>query len=180
MKVMSLGKSQEDLGKSLEEIRRKLKENNVDVFMYVLESAGGDMGEAALNLREKETGPRTQDLQADALRKMKELVDAFELKRKQSKQQGGGGSGQGGGKPPLVPDLVQLNMMKKLQEDLLRKTQGVQRGYKSDREDLTPAEKTLLQRLSDEQGKLGNLMKTFVSKFEEQKKQYDKRGPKDE
>ncbi|HVE40502.1 MAG TPA: hypothetical protein VNM14_11470, partial [Planctomycetota bacterium] len=91
-----------------------------------------------------------------------------------------GGGGGGGGKPPLVPDLVQLNMMKKLQEDLLRKTQGVQRGYKSDREDLTPGEKTLLQRLSDEQGKLGNLMKTFVSKFEEQKKAYDKRGPKDE
>jgi hypothetical protein len=71
-------------------------------------------------------------------------------------------------------------MMKKLQEDLLRKTQGVERSYKSDREDLSPGEKALLQRLSDEQGKLGNLMKTFVSKFEEQKKAYDKRGPKDE
>ena len=43
----------------------------------------------------------------------------------------------GGGKPPLVPDLVQLNMMKKIQEDLLRKTQGAHRGYKADREDLT-------------------------------------------
>jgi hypothetical protein len=71
-------------------------------------------------------------------------------------------------------------MMKKIQEDLLRKTQGAQRGYKSDREDLTPGEKALLQRLSDEQGKLGNLLKTFVSKFEEQKKALEKRGPKDE
>jgi hypothetical protein len=81
-----------------------------------------------------------------------------------------------------VPDLVQLNMMKKIQEDLLRKTQGAQRGYKSDREDLSPGEKALLQRLSDEQGKLGTLLKTFVSKFEEQKKAFDKqqRGPKDE
>jgi hypothetical protein len=79
-----------------------------------------------------------------------------------------------------VPDLVQLNMMKKLQEALLRKTQGVQRGYKSDREDLSTGEKTQLQRLSDEQGKLSQLMKTFVSKFEEQKKAYDKKGPRDE
>jgi hypothetical protein len=71
-------------------------------------------------------------------------------------------------------------MMKKIQEDLLRKTQGAQRGYKSDREDLTPGEKALLQRLSDEQGKLGTLLKTFVSKFEEAKKKYDQRGPKDE
>ena len=39
-----------------------------------------------------------------------------------------------------------------------------------------------IQRLSDEQGKLGTLLKTFVSKFEEQKKAFDKqqRGPKDE
>ena len=58
--------------------------------------------------------------------------------------------------------------------------QGAQRGYKADREDLTPGEKALLQRLSDEQGKLGTLLKTFVSKFEEAKKQYDKKGPKDE
>ena len=74
-------------------------------------------------------------------------------------------------------------MMKKLQEALLRKTQGVQRGYKPDREDLSPGEKTQLQRLSDEQGKLSQLMRTFVSKFEEQKKAYDKnekKGPRDE
>src|SRR5262249_50555566 len=113
--------------------------------------------------------------------KMKELVEAFDLKRKQNRQQGGGGGGGGGGgKPPLVPDLVQLNTMKKIQESLLRKTQGVTRTYKSDREDLSPGEKTQLQRLSDEQGKLSQLMKTFVSKFEEAKKAYDKKGPRDE
>ena len=70
--------------------------------------------------------------------------------------------------------------LKKLQENLLRKTQGVTRGYKADREDLSAGEKTQLQRLSDEQGKLSQLMKTFVSKFEEQKKAYDKKGPHDE
>ncbi len=183
IRAKSLGKMQDDLGKSLEEIRRKLKESNVDVFIYVLESAGGDMTDAAGNLRESETGSRTQDLQNDALRKLKELVDAFDLKRKQNRQQppgGGGGGGGGGGKPPLVPDLVQLNMMRKIQEALLRKTQGLQNGYKADREDLSAGEKTQLQRLSDEQGKLSTLMKTFVSKFEEAKKAYDKKGPKDE
>jgi hypothetical protein len=179
----SLGKNQDDLGKSLDEIRRKLKESNVDVFIYVLESTVGDMTDAAVNLKEAETGARTQELQNDALRKMKELVDAFDLKRKQNRQQpppGGGGGGGGGGKPPLVPDLVQLNMMKKIQETLLRKTQGLQNGYKPDRDDLSAGEKTQLQRLSDEQGKLSQLMKTFVSKFEEAKKAYDKKGPKDE
>ncbi len=93
---------------------------------------------------------------------------------------GGGGGGGGGGKSSLVPDLVQLNMMKKLQETILRKTQGVQRGYNTGREDLSPLEKSQLQRLSDEQGKLSQLMKTFVSKFEEAKKAYDKKGPGNE
>jgi hypothetical protein len=66
-------------------------------------------------------------------------------------------------------------MMKKLQEQLLTRTRDVHKGYKADREDLSTAEKTLLQRLSDEQGKLALLMKRFVEKFDEQKKKAEQK-----
>jgi hypothetical protein len=79
-----------------------------------------------------------------------------------------------------VPDLVQLNMMRRIQDELLRKTRGVTKGFQAAREDLSPAEKALLQRLSDEQGKLGGLMKTFLDKFEEAKKEHEKGGPRGE
>jgi len=65
--------------------------------------------------------------------------------------------------------------LKKLQEQLLTRTRDVHRGYKADREDLSTAEKMLLQRLSDEQGKLGLLMKKFVEKFDEMKKKAEQR-----
>jgi hypothetical protein len=72
-----------------------------------------------------------------------------------------------------VPDLVQLNMMRKLQEDLLKKTKDVTRAYTVEREDLSSGEKVLLQRLSDEQGKLALLMNRFVEKFDEMKKKQE-------
>ena len=76
-------------------------------------------------------------------------------------------------------------MMKKLQEDLLRKTQSLERGYRADREDLTEGEKMLLRRLSDEQGKLGELMKRFIDKFEKMRQQQERpperrKGPSEE
>jgi hypothetical protein len=64
-------------------------------------------------------------------------------------------------------------MMKRMQSQILQKTLNVQRAYKSDREDLTPAEKALLKRLSDEQGKLSDLMRKFTDKFDQQKKAQD-------
>ena len=67
-------------------------------------------------------------------------------------------------------------MMKKLQEQLLHRTTDVRKGYRSDREDMSPGEKQLLRRLSDEQDKLGDLMKKFIDKFDEQKKNYDKQN----
>jgi hypothetical protein len=72
-----------------------------------------------------------------------------------------------------VPDLVQLNMMRKMQEDLLKKTKDVTRAYTVEREDLSAAEKVLLQRLSDDQGKLAGLMTRFVEKFDEMKKKHE-------
>jgi hypothetical protein len=64
--------------------------------------------------------------------------------------------------------------MKKLQEQLLSRTKDMHKGYRPDRDDMTPSEKQLLRRLSDEQDKLGDLMKKFIDKFDEQKKKYDK------
>ena len=66
-------------------------------------------------------------------------------------------------------------MMKKMQEQLLGRTRDVHKVYKSDREDLSASEKVLLQRLSDEQGKLASLMKRFVEKFDEQKKKAEQK-----
>jgi hypothetical protein len=173
IKSKGLAKRQQDLGASLQEINKKLKGENVDVFHYVIGAIIGDMGDVTVYLNDAETGLKTQDLEAETVRKMKDLLEAFDIKKKQAKG-GGQGQGQGSGKKPLVPDLVQLNMMKKLQEQLLARTLNVHKAYRADREDMTPAEKQTLKRLSDEQDKLKDLMQKFIDKFDDQKKKYEK------
>jgi hypothetical protein len=178
IKAKLLAKGQDDLAKAVMEVAKKLDQEDVQVFRYVLDSVIDDMTESASNLREPEPGERTQEVQADAVRKMKELVEAFNIKRRQGKGgQPPGGGQPGGGKKPLVPDIVQLNMMKKLQEELLRKTKDVQKNYRANREDLSEGEKMLLRRLADEQGKLSDLMKKFIEKFDKQKQELEKKNP---
>jgi hypothetical protein len=160
----------------MEEVKGKLREENVEVYRFALESITEDMTLSAENLDDSDTGVATQDMQADILRKLKMLLDAFDMKRReqQKQQQGGGGGGGGGGKPPLVPDLVQLNLIKKMQENLLQKTEQFERRYNRERDDLSLVEKQLLQRLSDKQDQLGDVLKRFISKFEKEKEEYEK------
>ena len=66
-----------------------------------------------------------------------------------------------------------------LQEQLLKKTKGVYEGYDAAREDLSPIEKALLRRLSDEQGRLRGIMAEFVKKFDEAKKQREQPRPQE-
>ncbi|MFN3484906.1 MAG: hypothetical protein ACK44W_05420, partial [Planctomycetota bacterium] len=181
LRAKRLGTSQEELARRVLEVRKKLVQENVDVFVYVLDSVAGDMNDAAAALKEAETGTRTQDLQADAARKIRDLLEAFDLKRREARNRppggGGGGGGGGDGRHPLVPDLVQLNMMRRIQEELLRKTRDVRRQVRPDREDLTSLERQTLMRLSDEQGKLGDLMRKFIEKFEEEKRRQEGEPP---
>ena len=69
-------------------------------------------------------------------------------------------------------------MMMKLQEELLRKTQAVERGVRGDRGDLSEQEKRILRRLSDEQGKLGDLLRRFLEKFERMREPEGRPAPR--
>jgi hypothetical protein len=141
------------------------------------------MAESAEDLDNADLDDRTLEVQADIVRKLRELIDAFDVKLREGKQKSGqsgqGGQG-GGGKPPLVPDTVQLNLMKKMQEDILRKTQKFSRGFNSEGADLTPSEKQILMRLSEEQGELGGIMKRFLEQFEQEKQEREKEERKRE
>ncbi len=182
LKTRGLGRTQEDLSKRMGEILKKLSEEDVQVFRYVVESVIDDMNESSAALKEAETGAQPQGFQADAIRKLKDLVEAFDIQRRKSKsmQGGGGGGAGGGGKKPLVQEIVQINMIKRLQEELLRKTREFQKGGVKGADDFSPVEKAILKRLSDEQGKLGDLVRKFADKLERMKKQMEAQGPREE
>ena len=164
VEVRQLGLAQDGLSSVCGELVKKLQEENVEVYKFVLISVIDDMGESSSRLRDINPGARTQEIQEDIIRKLTDLYDAFNIKRRQGK--GGGGQGQQG-KPPLVPDIVQLNLMKKIQEQILKKTQKYQARHPKQGEDLPEQDRRTLKRLSDEQGELSRILGKFIEKFKE-------------
>jgi len=67
-----------------------------------------------------------------------------------------------------VPDIVQLNLMKKIQEQILKKTQKYKERHPKEGDDLPEMERQVLKRLSDEQGELGRILGKFLEKFKEE------------
>ena len=173
IEAKKLGSVQGMLKQTLDQIDKKLGEEAVEIFRWYILSAAEDMEESQESLKMARLGVRTQEVQKDIVRKLKDLIEAFDVKLRasQKQQQGGGG---GGGKPPLVPDIVQLNLMKKMQENVLRKTRRFRRQFNEERRDLSPSEKLILKRLSEEEGELSGILKRFIEKFEKQKKEQER------
>jgi hypothetical protein len=167
IEMQQLGAAQDTLSGICQELMKKLTEENVEVFRFILGTVVEDMTESTSRLRDQDPGLRTQEVQADILRKLTDLFEAFAMKLKAGK---GGGGGQGGGKPPLVPDIVQVNLMKKMQQHILKRTQAYKGRMPKDGGDLPEADKAMLKRLSDEQGELYRIMSKFIEKFEKQAK----------
>ncbi|OHB72723.1 MAG: hypothetical protein A2W23_04215 [Planctomycetes bacterium RBG_16_43_13] len=166
IKLKQLAKQQDALTETLAIIQKRLDEEEVWAFAHVVASVIGDMKSSAELVGGGQTGDYTQLLQTDIIKRLQDLVDAFKDEREKKKKKGGGGGGGGGGKPPLVPDIVQLRMLRTMQRDILKRTEGFKQTFGKEGEDLDPLEKQILRRLTSEQGKLGDLMKKFTEKFE--------------
>ena len=171
-RIRALKVEQLQLAGFMDEIRRKLMEEEAEVYRYVVESVIEEMTDSALGLGRDETGDSTQNVQMEAIRKLKDLIEAFKARRKEAEA----------GKwivcpappqgepprPPLVPDLVQLELIKKQQEALRLKTQVLGRRLDPGADDVSPAERAFLRRLSDEQGRLHGILGRLIEKFNRQ------------
>ena len=132
------------------------------MFTHMLRDIHSDLERVAelLDHPSNDPGIFTQDVQTELLTRMKELLETFRderLRRKNQKQQQGGG----GGKPRLVPEAVELVMLRKMQEDVNRKLEGVTRVIAGKKE-LTEVQKAILERLSHQQGGIRTVFRNFL------------------
>jgi hypothetical protein len=165
-----LAAEQSTLQKRMEEILKALTMENVDVYEFVEEQIIDEMAEAAAALRDRETGALVQDLQDSIVRRLSDLIEAWRTPKANPRKPGKitvcpgppklpGTPPPDDRRPPLVPDVVQLNLMRKLQESILQKT-GALKGREPNE-----AQRKLLNRLSEEQRRLGEAMDRFIRKF---------------
>jgi len=152
---------------TVDQFRRVLAEKNCAVFAFALGLIGDDMGDLADRLDAARVDPPMKELQERVLRRLRDLLDALREARKNLKNRPSSDTPPDGGeKPPgppddprRVPDAAELELIRKIQEDIYRRTKA------ADITDLGDAQTTVLRRLSDEQGKLAELLKGLIERM---------------
>jgi cell division septation protein DedD len=161
----------------MEEIRKALTQENVDVFVFVVDLILEEMNDAASELNRAAIETALVDLEDSIIRRLEDLIDAW--KTPSSKPRPGnppppGEPPTGPRKPELVPDVVQLNLMKKLQQIVLDKTLKF-RGRKDWATELSDIDRRFLGRLSEEQRKIAELMDRFIERFSQDRRGMDRK-----
>ncbi|HEV2969910.1 MAG TPA: hypothetical protein VGY55_07965 [Pirellulales bacterium] len=156
-----LSRDQRGLADETAQLGEKLA--GAEAFQFVLDAASQEMTSVADRLQDRDTGSATQQLEQDALSRLKQLVEAM----KEDKPAGGdpqaGTSGQGGSGDPAnsqqgntIRTMAELRLIRQMQEDVNRRTQRLTEAV-GDRH-ATDDQRAEFSRLAKEQGRLADLM----------------------
>lgn len=151
VQLRSLQGREERLARRMEDIERRVQ----GVYAFAARSAREDMQEVASRMPFQDTALTLQD---EILRKLDDMVLALQQEAERGKA--GGDSGQAA----QVLDVVQLTLLRKMQESILRRTRTVREAPRTDWSEL---DKTTSRRLSEEQRVLGELLKNYIETLKE-------------
>ena len=164
-KVKRIAQTQDELADKIKERQKAVKEEESTAFASVLEGVGGDMEEIAAMLRDLDLGPVVLGLEDEVIQRIDDLIGGFTDVIKQKQQPPGEGQEPPppGQKPPLVPAIVEIKLLRRLQQDLNRKIEGfwrrnpdVKAGEVDDRQ------KRTLERLSHQQARLKRILDALI------------------
>ncbi len=167
--------------RDLAEVQRNLKTETdglvevvkiAEVFALALKGAAREMEFAAKRLEDRQTDGETVARETAAKNRFTDLVAALEpdkpKKSEEAAQDGGGGQQptNAGPQGEAIPHVAQLKMLKTLQEDLIRRTETLDRLQK-EAGALSDDQKLELDLLAGEQGQLADLMRNLTAQFAE-------------
>ena len=163
-----LGES-EDSGK---EVLEALEREQVRVFSYIMKDMLSDLAEAREGLNPgSDPGAETQLLLGEVLEAIQRLRDSLEEElRRRNQQQQPPQPQQQQQQPPtprLVPTAAELLALKRMQQEVLQRTQRLD-ARRSDGEELNPLEQRLLERLVHRQGSIIELTAKIAEDLQSQ------------
>jgi hypothetical protein len=121
--MRKLADSQEQGREDLDDVRNKFRE--AQALDWVVSDTVDNMQKSATRLRRDDPGMRTQEIQAEALENLDDLLASLKKSPSEDPQfadqlSAAGAAGQGGG--VSMPSSMQLKLLKKIQERINRKT----------------------------------------------------------
>ena len=158
--VRNLGLIEDGLKQETVELAQRM-DDGVPVFSLILKKAADSMGKASDSLQQLETGKPTQVSEKSAAERLQQLIDSLQPdkpkdgeQQQQQQQQGGEQQQEGDGIPPVA----QLKMLKRLQTEINNRT-GEYDKMVNGGQKLTLEQKTDLESLKTEQGRLADLLR---------------------
>jgi hypothetical protein len=162
----------EHLERQLQDETAKLAERlaPAEAYTFVLRQSAEEIQAAAERLGKRQTDAKTVALESEAWSRLRNVVQALKAQakpRKSSQQASQGNENQnrenGPNTEPPVPAVAQLQLLKIVQQDLLRRTGDLDR----QRRDTTSAAEVTdeLARLTREQGDLAKLIERLAAQY---------------
>jgi hypothetical protein len=143
-----------------------------DVLNLALSGAARQMRRAADLLQRRETGAPTQQAEQNALQRLGQLLEALQPEEPEEPEDdqgaGGGQGGQGSEQPPGsgVQTLVELKLLRLLQEEINQRTRALEATF-GDADSLTDEARREYAQLSEEQGRLAELLLDLIQPQED-------------
>ncbi|RTZ88308.1 MAG: hypothetical protein DSY92_11270 [Planctomycetota bacterium] len=160
-----------DVEDSGNKILAALEAEGVRVFTYIVRDLLSDLAEAREGLSPRsDAGFETQLLLAEALDALRKLRDALEeelRRRNQQQQQPQQPLQQQPQQQQLVPPAAELLALKRMQEEVLRRTRRLD-GMRADGGGLDPLEERVLERLVHRQGSIIELTEQIAEDLRRQ------------
>ena len=150
---------------TLGRIHAQLEEENSAVFAFAVRMILDDLQVVTAQLTDGEVGRWTQRRQDDILRQMRDLARAFR-EETQSRIRPSIPSPSDPSRPPLVPDIVQLRLIRTMQKEVLRRTH-LMRDRLNERDRVTPTDALLIRHLTEHESRVRGLMWIFSEKVTE-------------
>jgi hypothetical protein len=138
--------SQKSLIEQVDELNKNPELAKVSVITWVNRQVLDYMADSKQKLVKREVGLAMSRLQQTTINRLDDIINALKEEKKEQEKfqkEGGGGSGSGSGsgkKPPLVPPLAQLKLLKAMQGLVNGDTLVVDREIKATKDNATKSE----------------------------------------
>jgi hypothetical protein len=148
----TLAQGERDLGgdasKALDILRQ---EGTTLVFPQIVEQLASDFGEAGERIGDKNVAAATQQLQAEIVETLKELIEAVsQMRKKMQSGEAPGGTSSQQQTPPLLPESAELKLLRACQQRVNRQTETFNK-ERGNEKALTPDEQHRLDRIAERQ-----------------------------
>ena len=187
-KLNDLGEQESELSGKADYLRKALEEEAVLVFSHALRANAEDLAEVAKRLggRRPDPGDITLVLQKDVEVRTQELIDA--LKREQQRreqeererrerqnqdQQDQDPNNNQRQQRRLVSILAELQMLKQMEEDMMRRTTFMERVIRVRGDDISDVDLALLQRLGHRHNEISRIFEQLREQMEAAMQQPD-------